>query len=239
MSARTSRPSRWPFGKKKEPKILQDSVDISSLDIPPEHLALMSQVRLELKNGYSRPDSSTGAADSVFMTLPAIQKVITRDILGQLLRPYHWYHKNQVEFIYRGSLRVVATLITIEWADWDCFESIFLHATDQSGRSLRGDFYLPFDIQDLAFLGPFQKLFDSEQYIFCPLIIKEGSAGSCNERVRLPFIKTLAIREGSFGLVVKQEIEKHQILFTSSKENHYNRKVGLCILRHARLLLQG
>src|SRR2546429_6154 len=202
MSARTSKHFKWPLGRKKEPN--KDDVDASSSFVPSAHLSLMSQVRLELKNGYSRPHPSTGAADSVFMTLPAVQRVINRDKLGQLLRSYSWFHKDLVEIIYKGSLRVIATLITIEWTDWDRFESLFLHATDQSGRPLRGDRNLPFDFQDLAFLGPFQNLFDSEQYIFCPLIITEGSSGSCNERVRLPFIKSLEVRGGSFGVVVKQ-----------------------------------
>lgn len=115
-----------------------------------ERLDLSRDLRMELKKKYSRPDTSTGSAASVFATYSAVKAVLDRERLRRLLSGCHWFSEERFELLFESSLRVIATLITIEWNEWENFYDIFLERRDQSERLLHGDHRLPF--LDLGFL---------------------------------------------------------------------------------------
>src|SRR5271154_4758815 len=117
----------------------------------------LRRVRHELKKNYSHPEGSTGRD---FITLPTVQTVIDRDCLREILQQCAWYNEDLLEVAWKRCLKVIATLITIEWPAWEEFKHRFLDDKDQSGPR-HGDRFLPFTVEDLVFLEPaeYQTLF--------------------------------------------------------------------------------
>lgn len=196
------------------------------------HVTLGDQldiIRHELRESYSRPDASTKTPHAPFITLPAIQKVINRARLAEIFSHYDWYSPGDEQEIFKRCLRVVAILIVISWPEWKQFKRLILDVKDQSGP-LHSDRRLPFSRERLRFLEPTssQLAFEDEQYTFCPLIIQQDSDRVYSERVILPFTRTIEERDGGFGQVLKQEVEKYQIQFIippPSRETYYSTKV--------------
>jgi hypothetical protein len=186
-------------------------------------------IRRELRDSYSRPNASTKTPHAPFITLQAIQEVINRARLAEIFSHYDWYSPGDEQEIFTQCLRVMAILIVISWPEWKHFKRLILDVKDQSG-SIHSDSRLPFSPEHLRLLEPasYQLAFEDEQYTFCPLIIQQDSDRVYSERVRLPFMRTIAARDGGFGQVLKQEVEKYQIQYIippPSRETYYSTKV--------------
>ena len=196
------------------------------------HVTLGDQldiIKRKLRESYSRPDASTKTPHAPFITLQAIQEVINRARLAEIFSHYDWYSPGDEQEIFTRCLRVVAILIAISWPEWKHFKRLILDVNDQSGP-LHSDSRLPFSPEHLRFLEPadYQQAFQDKQYTFCPLIIQQDSDRVYSERVRLPFMRTIAARDGGFGQVLKQEVEKYQIQYIippPSRETYYSTKV--------------
>lgn len=215
-----------PGQDKKQPNQKRPSVSYDGV----ERLILMSDFRKEFKTKMSQPDASTGSSANTFLTYPAVKEVLDKHRLQLVLQNYPWFTDDVLDRLSDSCLRVVATLITIEWPNWEQFKDLFLEKTDQSDRFIRGDHYLPFKTSELGFLEPreYRTLFEREQYTFCPLIIKEGDDEKHDERVRLPFLSSLEGNDGASGVVTRKTVEKYQIQYKSSSaqgERFYNQQV--------------
>jgi hypothetical protein len=178
----------------------------------------IKSIREDLEKLKSRPEGSNRTRDLTFITLRNLRKVIDRDRLRKLLQEFRWYKEALLEHIYTQFLRIVGILISVEWPDWENFPAIFLEPLDPLGRPSRGDIHLPFiDVHFLTHTTS-QRLFELDQYIFCPITIKENSHDVIsNKKRRLPFLSSSSIGGGGSGTVSKVEVEKYQILFTAGQ----------------------
>jgi hypothetical protein len=177
----------------------------------------ISSIREDLEKAKSRPEGSNRTRDLTFITLRNLRKVIDRDRLRKLLQEFRWYKEALLEHIYTEFLRIVGILIIVGWPDWESFPTIFLQPIDPFGQPSRRDIHLPFI--DVSFLThtTSQRLFELDQYIFCPITIKENSHDVIGRKRRLPFLSSSSIGEGGSGTVSKVQIEKYQILFTAGQ----------------------
>jgi hypothetical protein len=179
----------------------------------------IERTRKELAEAFSRPAQSNDTTPLEFITLRNLRKVIDRDRLRKLLQKNKWYKEAELGHIYTNFLRIIGVLITIQWPDWESFPWIFLDPKDPVGRPTRGDNHLPFI--DVSFLEhtTSRRLFELDQYIFCPIVIKENSHDVIgNKKRRLPFLNSSPVGDGGAGTTVfKVEVEKYQIIYTAGQ----------------------
>jgi|ERR1700722_13209228 hypothetical protein len=178
----------------------------------------INSIREDLEKAKSRPEGSNRTGDLTFITLRNLRKVIDRDRLRKLLQEYRWYKEALLEHIYTQFLRIIGILITVDWPDWEHFPAIFLQPMDPLGQPSRRDIHLPFiDVRFLTHTTS-RRLFELDQYIFCPITIEENSHDIIrNKKRRLPFLSSSPIGGGGSGSVSKVQIEKYQILFTAGQ----------------------
>jgi hypothetical protein len=189
----------------------------------------IDSIREDLEKAKSRPEGSNRTKDLTFITLRNLRKVIDRDRLRKLLQEFRWYKEALLEHIYTQSLCIVGILIMVGWPDWESFPTIFLQPMDSFGRPSRRDIHLPFiDVRFLTHTTS-RRLFELDQYIFCPVTIEENSHDVISNRERrLPFLSSSPIGGGGSGIVSKVQVEKYQILFTAGQAGgELNTKVSI------------
>jgi hypothetical protein len=178
----------------------------------------IDSIRKDLEKAKSRPEGSNRTGDLTFITLRNLRKVIDRDRLRKLLQEFQWYKEALLEHIYTQFLRIVGILITVYWPDWENFPTIFLLPMDSFSRPSRGDIHLPFVDAHFLTHPTSRRLFELDQYIFCPVTIEENSHDVISDKKkRLPFLSSSPIGRGGSGSVSKVQVEKYQILFTAGQ----------------------
>lgn len=117
-------------------------------------------------------------------------------------------------------LKVVSILVYIQWGKWSDFRSIFL---DEVGcpRKDRADAALPFSLEAMEmseFLGCYANLFNNNQYLFLPILIKEGRDQVFDHNYRLPIIwESKDCATGSYGEVSQVWVARGQFRFAKGK----------------------
>jgi len=187
----------------------------------------------DLTKAFSYPEGSKNA-HLEFITFRNLRKVIDRDRLRKLLQNNKWYKEAELDHIYTNFLRIIGVLIIAQWPEWESFHRIFLDPKDPVGRPTRGDNHLPFI--DVSFLEPptSRRLFELDQYIFCPIVIEENSHNIIgNSQRRLPFLNSTPVGGGASGTVTKVEVERYQIRYTAGQAGgEPNTKVSTSLHRH-------
>lgn len=119
----------------------------------------------------------------------------------------------QIDFVRGNLIKVLSTLIWIDWHRWSEFQRIFLDHCNSEGRRDRLDDSLP--IEDREQLADSSFLADSAsarhflvgQHVFLPIPIEEHEDQICSKTRRLPFIRESGeIRGGSYGQVSKEVV---------------------------------
>ena len=193
----------------------------------------LAQAIADIEAAYSPPKKVNDNSENHFITQPALRKVIDRDRLRNLLRHCKWYKEDLLELIYKDFLRIVGILVVIKWPDWEDFFKVFLDPKDAFGRPSRRDTRLPFLEVDFIEDSTSTRLFQWDQYIFCPIVIEEDSHVLIgNEKRRLPFLSSTPQGDGGSGTVFKVEVEKFQIRYRAGEASgEYNHKVRMSHLR--------
>ena len=117
----------------------------------------------------------------------------------------------QLEFVRENLIKVLSTLIWIDWHRWTEFQRIFLDHYDGEGRRDRLDNSFPIEDGDKLAHSSFladsasARHFRVHQHVFLPIFIEEHEDQTYPKTRRLPFVNESGdIREGSYGRVSKE-----------------------------------
>ena len=203
-----------------------------------EQLNLVKQHKTSLHNGYEGTEASNGEQDTTFMTRYMVQKVLKREDVRELLHTYRWYHDSQLENIYSKFIRIIATLITIEWNEWADFDRLFL-SHKNGNRYTRCDDQLPFrSTSDLGFFSTqeaWRRFFHLEQFVYSPIVLKENDHSIYRADQRLPFLKCEERSRGGYGVVFRVVVQKYQIEYARHRSpNHEKEVMALKVIRDER-----
>ena len=149
-----------------------------------------------------------------FVARERLAAVWTQELLKDFIRlKKPGFRDDDFDVIQRDFLQIISILCYIGWPDWTQFGRIFLGHYGTDGERDRtdasiGKFKLE-DLENAAFLGsPWAHKFLSDQYIFSPIILREGESLEFGREWRLPFIneESNEIRQGGYGSVTKEII---------------------------------
>ena len=197
-----------------------------------DQLDLVKKYQSSLRNVFEGTEASNGEQDTTFMTRYMVLKVLKREDIRELLHTYRWYHDSQLENIYSKFLRIIATLITIEWNGWADFDRLFLSHRN-GDRYTRCDDQLPFrSISDLEFFSSqeaWRRFFHLIQFIYSPIVLKENDHSVYRADERLPFLKCEERSHGGYGVVSRVLVQKFQIEY--AKHRSFNREKEVMALK--------
>ena len=172
---------------------------------------LVDTIGRELRDSRLRPRENQLS----FITAEAVKQIMTKGRAADLLKDFGPKDDQQLDIIWKHSRQILAILIYIRWSKWSSFEKTFLGELDSFKRPERGDHQLPF--LDLNFLEEnIREDFDNAQYLFTPIVIRENTHLTYNERFRYPFLESKERGEGGFGTVTEELVERKQIEYDNN-----------------------
>ncbi|PYH93162.1 hypothetical protein BO71DRAFT_450966 [Aspergillus ellipticus CBS 707.79] len=171
---------------------------------------LEDRIRIALVNAMQNKDIPS----EKFAPRERLMTIWSQELLKEFIRLQKpGFREDSIHIIQRDFLQTISILCYIGWPEWSRFGKIFLEHFDGDGRMDRRDANIgKFELKHLehhSFLGsPWAERFLSDQYIFCPIVLKEGESLSFSREWRLPFINTKSkrIRQGGYGDVTEETI---------------------------------
>lgn len=160
---------------------------------------------LLIKNSFRSHD---GDGRNMFITAHRLQKIWTESLLTKTFGGFSWATRDFLTIIQADLLKVLSTLVSIGWSDFENFKDIF---HDQPGRQ---DVDLPFEIEHDSFTTSMAQRFRNEQYKFIPITIRENRDEQFSASFRLPFVReseTIADK-GSYCVVYKEIVAPRQLV---------------------------
>ncbi|RAL04452.1 protein kinase family protein [Aspergillus ibericus CBS 121593] len=151
-----------------------------------------------------------------FIARESLAAIWSQEILKDFIRlKKPGFRDDDIEVIREDFLQIISLLCYIGWPNWAYFGRIFLAHYGLDGRRDRTDAKIgKFQLGDLesdAFLGrPWAHKFLSDQYIFSPIVLREGESLDFSREWRLPFIneESNEIRQGGYGSVTEETIPR-------------------------------